>query len=151
MIPRPTTVQEAQQRIVAARDELAKVCDDVNKFRMSLPIKDTDTDIVFCAAFDAADWLIRQLEAPINREAFAEYAHDAWSGWMQHMLPILEPLIDTRSIGEALESQPFAVESLARWYRQMNTLYEDLPEYEKDSDRREADKMIAIFHGEDDA
>ena len=32
-----------------------------------------------------------------------------------------------------------------RWTRQLNTDYENLPEEEKDSDRKEADKFIKLF------
>lgn len=39
---------------------------------------------------------------------------------------------------------PWAV---ARWMRQMNTPYADLPEEEKELDRDEADRMLAIMKG----
>jgi len=32
-----------------------------------------------------------------------------------------------------------------RWMRQMTTLYDELPENEKASDRKEADEMLAII------
>lgn len=35
--------------------------------------------------------------------------------------------------------------AVERWTRQMNTPFQDLPEEEKDTDREEADKFLAIF------
>ncbi|MCP3966699.1 MAG: hypothetical protein GY718_10165 [Lentisphaerae bacterium] len=35
--------------------------------------------------------------------------------------------------------------AVERWTRQMNTKYVDLPEEEKESDRQEAEKIIAII------
>lgn len=140
-------LNEAKFRVDQARTELYVICSDINKFTMSIPIRDTDSDCVLDGGLDAANWLIQQLESPPNREALAAYAHDAWSGWVTYMFEKMAPLIipiDTRTFIE----HPTAVEAFARWHRQMTTPYEDLPEYEKESDRREADKMIAIFRGD---
>lgn len=72
-----------------------------------------------------------------TREQLAEYAHNAWAGWMKYML---EKTIET---GDGCEEIPaWAVE---RWTRQMNTAYKDLPEDEKISDRKEADEMLKIM------
>jgi len=42
-------------------------------------------------------------------------------------------------------------DKLTRWERQMNTRYADLPEDEKESDRHQADKVIAtvLAHSEE--
>lgn len=67
-------------------------------------------------------------------EALAEYAHNAWSGWMKY-------LKGKSTIND--DGSWTIPESLAkRWQRQMDTGYEDLPEDEKPSDRDEADKII---------
>jgi hypothetical protein len=39
-------------------------------------------------------------------------------------------------------------ELVARWNRQLNTLYEELPEEEKESDRVEADRMLSLMNEE---
>jgi hypothetical protein len=70
------------------------------------------------------------------REALADYAHEAWSGWMKYMFGKGSQNND----GSIL--LPWSV--VERWTRQMNTKYQDLPESEKESDRQEADKMLAI-------
>lgn len=71
------------------------------------------------------------------REKLAEYAHDsAWSGWMRWMFGK-----GTHDEDGTWTMPAWAVE---RWTRQMDTLYRDLPEGEKDNDRAEADKMLAI-------
>lgn len=71
------------------------------------------------------------------REQLAEYAHEAWAGWMRYLF-------------EKCEDGPNGTENIPgwaveRWRRQMHTPYADLPEHEKESDRAEADKMLAIF------
>ena len=72
------------------------------------------------------------------REALAEYAHEAWSGWMKYLFK--KTYFDT-TVKEVVIPK-WAVE---RWMRQMNTLYADLPESEKENDRAEADRMLAIM------
>ena len=72
-------------------------------------------------------------------EALAAYAHEAWSGWMRYMF--------SKGMLWNLNGQfllPAA--ETARWQRQMNTQYADLPESEKASDRDEAKKMLAIMN-----
>lgn len=71
-----------------------------------------------------------------KREALAAYAHEAWSGWMKYLFEHSEIYTDG-SVG-------IPVDLVRRWYRQMNTPYAALPESEKESDRAEADKMLAI-------
>jgi hypothetical protein len=70
------------------------------------------------------------------REALAEYAHEAWAGWMRYLF----------SNGTFNEDGTWTMPKwrVERWTRQMNTPYQYLPENEKPSDREEADKMIAI-------
>ncbi|KKM99066.1 hypothetical protein LCGC14_1151620 [marine sediment metagenome] len=70
------------------------------------------------------------------REMFAALAHEQWSGWMKYMF----------SKGMRMDGGQWVMpkQSLDRWTRQMNTAYDDLPEDEKESDRVEADKMMAI-------
>lgn len=71
------------------------------------------------------------------RERLAEYAHEAWAGWMEYLFE------KSTEVGDGcVEIPQWAVE---RWTRQWSTSYEDLPEEEKESDRAEADRMISIF------
>lgn len=89
----------------------------------------------FLAQYDAM-----QEEPPMPsdfdvREALAEYAHEAWAGWMRHMLGIWNAGGGSFGTWDSYT---------AWWTRQMNTPYADLPEAEKDSDRAEADKMLAL-------
>jgi len=76
---------------------------------------------------------------PGLREALAEYAHDAWSGWMKYLFEKCDVTGNTYAA--------IPVWAVRRWRRQMNTPYADLPEEEKQSDREEADKMLAIMTG----
>jgi hypothetical protein len=70
------------------------------------------------------------------REALAAYAHEAWSGWKEY-----EFSKGTLNADGTWTMPAWAVE---RWTRQMHTPYDALPEAEKDSDRKEADAMLAI-------
>jgi len=64
-------------------------------------------------------------------EALAQYAHETWSRWMKYML--------------STEGVVLTAGANLRWKRQMETPYTELPEEEKESDREEARRMIAIF------
>lgn len=73
-----------------------------------------------------------------TREALAEYAHRAWSGWMDYLFAK-----STATGGDGSVAIPaWAVE---RWERQAETAYADLLESEKESDRAEADQILAII------
>lgn len=73
-----------------------------------------------------------------TREALAAYAHEAWAGWMQWLF----------QFGEQHADGTFTInaDKVARWRRQMMTTYADLPESEKESDRKEADAMLTLVY-----
>jgi len=75
------------------------------------------------------------------REALAEYAHDSWSGWMKYLAE--------KTTFNADGTATIPAWAVTRWNRQMHTPYADLPEPEKESDRVEADKIIAIAQDAD--
>jgi len=64
------------------------------------------------------------------REKIAEHAHIVWQRWMGYMLGHLDEV------------------HLERWRRQAHTKYEDLPEYEKESDRIIAKQYLALLREE---
>lgn len=71
------------------------------------------------------------------RELLAALAHRQWSGWMRYLFDQCDFNEDfTVTIPASLAK---------RWLRQVNTAYNDLPENEKDADRKEADRVIAIL------
>lgn len=71
------------------------------------------------------------------RDQLAEYAHEAWAGWWDYQLTKAEVNDDgTVTINP---------ESTARWTRQANTGYVELPREEQASDLVEADKILAII------
>lgn len=72
-----------------------------------------------------------------SREALAAYAHTAWAGWMEYLF--------SKSHTHADGSVTIPADLAARWQRQMTTAYADLPESEKESDRAEADTMLALL------
>jgi len=91
------------------------------------------------------------------RERLAAYAHDTWIGWMRWMMPKLSTRVPGGSDGEDLEG-PLVVPAHGsmegwepRWRdesalsKTLRTAYHELSEKEKESDRDEADKMLALF------
>ncbi len=70
------------------------------------------------------------------REQLADYAHEAWSGWMKYMFEKM-----TINDDGTATMPKWAVD---RWTFQMNKTYNELPEDMKESDRQEADRMVAI-------
>lgn len=73
------------------------------------------------------------------REALAANAHNAWAGWMMHMMK--------KSRWNSSGSITIPANMVQRWTRQMMTAYENLPEKEKASDRAEADKILKLLDG----
>lgn len=76
---------------------------------------------------------------PLNkREELAEYAHDAWAGWLRYMFSQSKINTDgTVTIPKSL---------VERWMRQTNTAYKALSDAEKKFDLFEADKMLEIIN-----
>jgi len=74
------------------------------------------------------------------REKVAALCHQQWSGWMEYLLEKSYWNHD----GTVIIPFPLGV----RWRNQANAPYTDLSEEEKDSDRAEADKFIALFEEE---
>ena len=74
------------------------------------------------------------------REELAAYAHDTWSGWMRYMFSKVSNTVDQEG-AVTIPSQ-----LARRWLRQMETAYADLPENERESDLKEADKIIQILY-----
>lgn len=70
------------------------------------------------------------------RTALADYAHEAWSDRMRYMF--------TKGIPNTDGSFSIDADSVIRWTRQVDTLFDDLPPEERRSDYAEADKMLAI-------
>lgn len=71
------------------------------------------------------------------REALAALAHEQWSGWMGYMFG--------KGIVTSSGSLRLPPELVQRWDRQMRTPYAELPEEEKESDRKEADRVLALI------
>ena len=81
------------------------------------------------------------------REQLAAYAHESWSGWMKWMFE-QGGYGTIQAVGDESNELTFWTmkpEKYERWQRQSSTLYADLPESEKASDRVEADKMLTIL------
>ena len=72
-----------------------------------------------------------------SREQLAALVHEQWAGWMKYQFE--------RSIERDDGSVEIPAHLVARWKRQMNTAYVDLPETEKESDRAEADRILRLF------
>lgn len=71
------------------------------------------------------------------REGLADYAHAAWTGWMLYLFEKSQPYNEDGSI-------TIPAEYVKNLKRLMDTPYQDMPEASKESDRVEADKMLAL-------
>lgn len=71
------------------------------------------------------------------REQLAALSHEQWSGWMRYLFGL--------STFNADGTVTIPAEHAARWSRQATTHYLGLPEHEKNSDREEADKVLALI------
>lgn len=76
----------------------------------------------------------------VLREELAAYAHEAWTGWMLY-------LFEKSRYDSERGTVTIPRELVDRWTRQMQTDYADLPEAEKESDRKEADRMLVLMEG----
>lgn len=93
----------------------------------------------------AAERSVIALERAGVREQLADYAHAAWSGWMKYMFEKCYAETQRGNPSRATGGLVIPAELVERWHRQMNTPYSHLPESERESDRAEADKMLAII------
>jgi hypothetical protein len=71
------------------------------------------------------------------REQLADYAHEAWAGWMRYLFSKSERM------GDGSVIIPRAL--VEHWSRQVETPYARLSQAEQASDLVEADKMLAIL------
>lgn len=71
------------------------------------------------------------------RHELSDYAHEAWSGWMQHLFDVCE-----KNENGTVTIPKSRVE---RWMRQIQTPYENLSQEEQNSDNVEADRIIEIL------
>lgn len=72
------------------------------------------------------------------RTALANYAHEAWSGWMRYLF--------TKGSWGGEGAFTIDPDMCARWTRQIDTPFFDLPEDEKQSDYDEVDKILALVN-----
>lgn len=78
-------------------------------------------------------------DEPDLREQLAALAHEQWSGWMRYLFGCLEYAADADA-----EPRLITLSSYERWKRQTRTPYAELTEAEKESDRKEADRVLAL-------
>ncbi len=71
------------------------------------------------------------------REALAAVQHEIWSHWMAYLFSVCE----RRSDGSVV----IPPEPAEHWQRQVKAAYDQLSEAEKESDREQADKIIAVL------
>lgn len=82
------------------------------------------------------------------REQLAALAHEQWSGWMKYLFDRSEILTleELTPVGR-IDVKRYLLTAFDsdRWTRQALTPYADLPESEKNSDRKEADRVLALI------
>ena len=77
------------------------------------------------------------LGSPELREALAALCHEQWSGWMKYLF----------SKCSRMEFGSWVIPRLwvERWQRQMGLEYDRLRDDEKNSDRKEADRILSLM------
>ena len=82
------------------------------------------------------------------REALAKLAHEQWSGWMKYLFSKSIPYKPGEVQAEvgAVIIPKWAVD---RWKRQMRSSFAELSAKERDSDRTEADKFLAVLNAKE--
>ncbi len=78
-------------------------------------------------------------------EEFAELAHDQWSNWMRYLFSKCDSTMPNTLSALDNDSLIIPAEFVERWTRQMDTPYSELSESEQDSDRKEANKFLALL------
>lgn len=80
-----------------------------------------------------------------ERERLANLMHEIWAHWMKYVFARCWETLDADMV------IPFDFAS--RWQRQMDMDYEQLSEQDKESDRQQADKILAVLeeYNEDQA
>ena len=73
----------------------------------------------------------------VVREKLAELSHEQWSGWMKYLFSKCDMTLDGRAV--------ISYELVKHWKRQISTPYHELSESEKESDRVEADRILAVI------
>lgn len=76
-------------------------------------------------------------------ETLASVQHDIWSDWMDYLFSKCYP--ETGQFDKDTGNLIIPKELVDRWKRQLDTPYKELTEEEKDSDREQADKVIAAL------
>lgn len=71
-------------------------------------------------------------------ELLAAHCHEQWSGWMKYLFGKME--------GHTIPGWAWE-----RWQRQAFSTYAELPEDEKESDRKEARRTLEVMHRTDPA
>ena len=80
---------------------------------------------------------MRYLSVTMLRERLAAVQHVIWSDWMTHLFSV--------STYNQDGTITIPADKVKRWKRQMHTPYDALSEREKESDRQQADKVLAVL------
>ena len=81
--------------------------------------------------------MLRQTANNFLREHIANIQHEIWAHWMRYLFSVCQENPDGSFTVPAEKAQ--------RWLRQIDTPYTELSEPEKDSDREQADKILALL------
>ena len=130
----------SQCRCPGPKEERWSLCTDCEKKAEDEMVSDIirETDEQFIGTAKMYQEAAEEKEAQaVQHEALAEYAHNAWAGWMNYLFEKSEKNKDG-----TVTIPKWAVD---RWERQASTMYADLPEEEKKSDRLEANTMLKIM------
>jgi len=94
--------------------------------------------------FGGEDWSPLGVAKDQRRERIAKFIHeDLWAHWMKYLWKCCEE-VRAESNGSRVGEMVIPPDKANRWWRQMNTDYEELPDVEKVSDVQLADKLMRL-------
>jgi hypothetical protein len=83
-----------------------------------------------------------------TREKLANLCHEQWIGWMEYLFS--KCFAEVGQFDKKTGNLIIPEWAVNKWRRQMSMPYAELPENEKESDRKEADRFLALL-GESDS
>lgn len=99
------------------------------------PVASLERSPTYNTEYIRADLLDQKVQE-VDREALASLMHDIWSYWMKYLFSRCHNIMGDVYIPKG---------AAACWLGQMNTPYSELSEKEKESDREQADKLLAAL------
>lgn len=141
--PLKKRIEQLERELAEAQTEVERLALEIENQQYTITCASEENQQLKESLADARAE-IERLKLPVAddsllREKLAELAHNQWAGWMEYLF------FKSKQVDGCVIIPAWANE---RWRKQVATRYADLSEEEKDSDRNEADKFLAVFNAQ---